>query len=338
MKTFLKRFSFLAIAALLTLTIAACEQEDPDEEPEVDTIILAESDWQSHELHNSVVEFIIENGYGVDVLKAYGSTPAVVQALRDGDMHVNMEMWSDNIASYQEDLDAGYYHELSVNFDDNYQGLWIPEYLQEEHPGLVSVHDLPDYAHLFENPDEANWDPEEDPGHMYLGSVEFAATQFYENKFENPEYSEIAESFVWSPVSTSVLNATLYEAYENEEPWVGYHWTPTAIMAELDMVLLEDEGEYDYDEGTGNLPPNDVTVIATDDMMTAQPEIVEFLSNYETDADITGQGLIYMGEHDGDSDAAALDWLVEYEDLWTQWVPDDVASDVLDALDEALEE
>lgn len=337
MKVLLKRFWFLAIVALLALTVTACGQDDTDDDPEIDTIILAESDWQSHELHNSIVEFIIKNGYGVDVLKAYGSTPAVVQAIKDGDMHVNMEMWSDNISSYEEDLEEGYYHELSVNFDDNYQGLWIPKYLQEEYPEFTSVHDLPEYSHLFENPDSADWDPEEDPGHMYLGSVEFAATKFYENKFDNSDYSAIADSYVWSPVSTSVLNQTLYDAYENEEPWVGYHWTPTAIMAELDMVLLEDEGEYDYDEGTGNLPPNDVTVIATDDMLTAQPEIVDFLKNYETNADIIGQGLIYMSEHDDDSDAAALDWLVEYEDLWTEWVPDEVASDVLGALNEEME-
>lgn len=337
MKTLITRFGFVLMAVLVTFTIAACETEDPDEDPVIDTIILAESDWESHELHNSIVEFIIENGYGVDVLKAYGSSPAVVQALRDGDMHVNMEMWSDNVASYEEDIEADYYHELSVNFDDNYQGLWIPQYVQDENPGLQSIHDLPDYSHLFEDPDAADWDPDEDPGHIYLGSVEFLATEFYENKFANEDYSGIAESYIWSPVSTSVLNATLADAYENEEPWVGYHWTPTAIMAELDMVLLEDDAEYDFDEGTGNLPPNDVTVIATDDMLTAQPEIVDFLSNYETNSEITGVGLVYMEEHDGDSDAAALDWLVEYEDLWTEWLPEDVADDVLAALDEALE-
>ncbi len=336
MNTILKRLSMVLTAIALTFAIAACGELDDD--PEINTIIFAESDWESHQLHNNIAGFIIEHGYGLDYLTAYGSSPAVIQALRDGDMHVNMEMWSDNVATYEEDIEAGYYHELAVNFDDNYQGLWIPRYLQEENPGLVSVHDLPDYKHLFENPDVPGWDPDEDPGHIYLGSPEFLATDFYETKFtENEDYSAIDENFVWTPVSTAVLNTTLSEAYANEEPWVGYHWTPTAVMAEHDMVLLEDDAEYDFDTGAGNLPPTNVTVCATDKLLDARPEVVEFLRNYETDAEITGTGLIFMEEHDGDAYMAALEWLVEYEDLWTDWVPEAVADDVIAARDAALE-
>lgn len=340
MKIILNRSLLIFTVFALILTMAACaggngEGNGNDNGEELDTLIFAESDWESHQVHNQIAGFIVEHGYGLDFATAYGSTPAVVQALRDGDMHVNMEMWSDNVSSYEEDLENEEYHELSVNFDDNYQGIWIPEYLQEEHPDLQSIHDLPDYKHLFENPDEPNWDPEEDKGLLYLGSSEFAATDFYNTKFEeNDDYSEIAENFIFEPVSTSVLNTELNKAYEDEEPWVGYHWTPTAIMAELDMVLLEDDAEYDNETGDGMLPPTDVTVIATDSLMDAHPEIVEFLENYETDADITGDALIFMEENDGDPEIAAREWLREYEDLWTEWVPDDVADDVLDALDE----
>ena len=48
----------------------------------------------------------------------------------NNEIDVNMEEWTNNIATYQEDLDAGAFTELSVNFDDNYQGLYIPRYVE----------------------------------------------------------------------------------------------------------------------------------------------------------------------------------------------------------------
>ena len=42
------------------------------------------------------------------------------------EVDVHMECWTDNIAPYPEDLAAGKFHELSVNFDDNFQGFMSP--------------------------------------------------------------------------------------------------------------------------------------------------------------------------------------------------------------------
>ncbi len=326
-----KRLLLIAVAAVLVVTASACAEDE--------RIQFAEGPWQSHMFHNQIAKFIVEEGYGEEVeINEALATPTVVQGLRDGDLDVNLEMWKDNVADYYDDLDEGYYEEIATNFDDNSQGLFIPEYLQERHEDLQSIHDLPDYAHLFEDYRIPDWDPEEDPGLIVLATSDYFATQFYENKFELEEYSDVAEAFDYQIVdNTAALNESLEDAYVNEEPWVGYHWEPTWPLATFDMVLLEDdEHEYDPETGHGQLPRQPVTVTVTAGFDEDYPELYDFFSNYETSAELTMDGLEYMAE-DKDADEAALEWLDMHRDLWTEWVPEDVAEDVETALDAELE-
>src|SRR5699024_12375253 len=61
-------------------------------------------------------------------------------------------------------------------------------------------------------------------------------------------------------------------------------------------------------------------------------DVVEFLSNYETSAELTEAALLYMIENDVDHIEAALWWLEEYEDVWTEWVSEDIAEAVKESL------
>ncbi len=318
------------VSALLTMifAVAACEYE-------TDEITLGEGDWESNEFHNQITRFIIEYGYGIDVNIDTVDTALLVQGLREGTIHVNMEMWGDNIPTFQDDLDQGYYEIVSVNFDDNYQGLYIPQYLAEQHEGLRTIQDLPEYKHLFPDPEVSNWDPEVHQAVVHGGPSGWAVTNFLQTKFENEDlYPGLVEHFVFRPSeSTTLLNTTMLSAYEDEEPWVGYNWEPTWILGQLDMLLLEDEYEYDADTGAGNPPTQDVTVVVTADFESDYPEIHAFLSNYETSSAITADGLAYMQTEDASTEEAARWWLREYEDLWSNWVTEDAHTAIMDALD-----
>ncbi len=53
------------------------------------------------------------------------------------------------------------------------------------------------------------------------------------------------ESFVnFKPGSDAAIVASLADAYEAGEAWVGYYWSPTAVTAKYDLTLLQ-EPEYD---------------------------------------------------------------------------------------------
>ncbi len=329
MKNFFRRITLPILAITIVFTLAACGGDE---------INLAEGDWESNEFHNQVAKLIIEEGYGHSVNITQADTPVITQSMITGDLDVNLEMWSGNIPSYEDDLAEGRYEEVSVNFDDNYQGLYIPEYLLDDYPDLTTIQALVDHKELFPDPEVNNWDPEEDKGVIYGGPSGWAATAFLQNKFENEEdYPELVEHFEFRPLeSTATLNSTLMSAYQDEEPWVGYNWEPTWILGQLDLYLLEDEIEFesaDDERGRGNLPPQDVTVIITAGFRDRFPDVTDFLSHYETSSAITSEALAYMRDNDATPREAAIYFLTEYEDLWTEWVPEDVENNVKAAIE-----
>ena len=303
----------LTIVSLFFLVgfISACETEE--------TIVLAQADWESSEFHNEVVKILIEQGYGVMVETVPADTAVMVASLRTSDIDLSMEVWSDNIPTYQDELDSGDLVELSVNFDDNQQGLYIPRYLADENPGLRTVQDLKDYVDLFPNPEGG------DKGIIYGGPDGWAATAFLEMKME--AYG-LDEYFVFKKIdSSATMNATLAGAYATEDPWVGYNWEPTWALGLYDLVLLEDTeySEADFALGVGAFPTVRVTVAVDKTFEDRYPDITSFLSNYTTSSDITSAALGYMQENDLEAADAAVWFLENYESLWTSWVPTDVA-------------
>ncbi len=310
MKKLLTIFSLVFVVGML----GACETED--------TIIVAQADWESIEFHNEVVRILIEEGYGVKVETVPADTAVMVAGLRTSDIDLSMEVWSDNIPTYQEELAAGNFVELSVNFDDNQQGLYIPRYLYDQYPGLRTVRDLIDYVDLFPNPEGGS------KGIIYGGPDGWSATAFLELKMVAYGLDEYFEFRTID--SSATLNATLAGAYANEQPWVGYNWEPTWALGLFDLVLLDDEPftEEDFAQGIGAFPTVRVTVAVDRTFEDRYPEIAEFLRNYKTSSDVTSEALAYMQENNVEADAAARWFLTNYESMWTSWVPTDVADRV----------
>jgi len=314
----LKKVMIIVAAIAIAFTISACE---PDEK-----IVIGEGNWQSNAFHSQVARIIIEEGYGVEVDVVLADTAIMVSSLKADDMDLAMEIWSDNIPTYQDDLDAGEYVELSTNFDDNTQGLYIPTYVAEQNPGLRTVEDLKDYVHLFPNPEGG------DKGIIYGGPEGWSATVMLHDKME--AYG-LDEYYVFKTInSTPTMNATLASAIANEEPWVGYNWEPTWVTGFYDLTLLEDT-EYspeDFAEGVGAFPSVDVNVVVNSDFEDRFPEITEFLSNYETNSELTSEALAYMEENDAEADAAAVWFMLANEDLWSPWVTDEAYDSIMEYL------
>ncbi|MFD1037608.1 ABC transporter substrate-binding protein [Virgibacillus byunsanensis] len=331
----MKKLIFLFSAAILVV-LSACGG-DAGSEGEIDTIILADAGWDSIRVHNSIAQKIIEEGYGYDTEVTSGSTPATIQGLRDGDINVYMEVWTDNVKqAYEEAIEAGDFEKVSVNFDDNEQGLYVPTYVMEGDeergiepiaPDLRTVEDLKKYPEIFEDP--------EDPGRGRIINAPsgWAVKEDIDTKFDVYGLDETMNNFM--PGSDAAIVADLTDAYNAGEAWVGYYWSPTGVTARYDMTLLE-EPEYDeeiWDESKATeFPPNDVVVAVHKDLPDQASEVVDFLSNYETSSELTEEALDYMNENDASPDDAAIWWMNEHEDLWSGWVPDEVAEKVKDSM------
>lgn len=332
-RSFTSRMSLLLLGAML-LIVTACAPAGEDAKP---TIRLADGAWDSVKFHTAVAQFIIENGYDYPTELMPGSTPAILTGIRNGNIDVYMENWTDNIIDeYTDMIESGDVLELSMNFDDNAQGWYVPTYMIEGDPArgiepiapdLKSVFDLPEHWELFKDPEDPS------KGRIYGGIAGWEVDQTLSVKMETFDLNENFNYF--RPGSEAALNTSIVRAYERGEPWVGYNWEPTWIIGKYDMTLLE-EPEYTkerWENGfASEFPSNRCTVTAHKDLPDKAPDVVEFLSNYETTSAIISEALAQMMDNELTIDESALWFLTNYEDLWTTWVPDDVAAKVKAAM------
>ncbi|AKL96752.1 ABC-type proline/glycine betaine transport system, periplasmic component [Clostridium aceticum] len=331
-KRLYRKISITVLLILSLVVMAACSPEGTDER-----IVLADAGWDSLAFHNEVAALIIENGYGYSTYIEMGSTPITFAALRNGSIDVYMELWTDNIIeAYTEALEEGDIIEVSTNFDDNAQGLYVPTYVIEGDaergiepmaPGLRSVQDLPDYWEVFKDPEDSS------KGRIYGAIPGWEVDEILQQKVKTHGLDENYNYF--SPGSDTALGSSIIAAIERGEAWLGYYWEPTWIIGMYDMTLLED---IPYDEEKWNdgyateMPAVDVTVAVHKDMPEKAPEIVAFLENYQTSSAVTSEALAYMQANDATTEEAAVWFLKEYEDLWTAWVPEEVAEAVKEAI------
>lgn len=327
----------ISILLLLTIVTACGSSNNSEEVEELDTIVFADAGWDSILVHNFIAQTIIEEGFDYNTEQTTGSTMATFQGLREGDINVYMEVWTDNLyPAYDEAIEDEEVYDLAVNFDDNVQGIYVPTYViegDEERgiepmaPDLKTVEDLKDYPEVFEDPEEP------DRGRILNAPSGWTIEEKITNKFDAYGLDETMNNFL--PGSDSALVADLVSKYENGEAWVGYYWSPTWVTAKYDLTLLE-EPEFDREAweetGASEFPPNDVTVSVHKDFPEQAPEVADFLENYETSNELTEEALNYMEENDASAEEAGKWWMEEHEDIWTEWIPEDKVEQVKEAL------
>ena len=301
------------------------------------TLIFADAGWDSIQFHNSVARFIIEKGYGYKTDVISGSTPITFAAFLKGDIDIYTELWTNNIKKeYDQAIKDGTIKEVSVNFDDNAQGLYVPTYLIKGDPArgikplapdLKTVKELPKYWELFKDQEVPS------KGRIYGSPPGWEVDTILKTKVASYGLDKTYNYF--SPGSDTALSTSMTKAYEEGKPWLGYYWEPTWIMGKYDMTLLADQP---YDAALWNdgyiceFAPDKVTVGVSKAMETKAPDVVEFLSHYKTSSPLTNEALAYMQDKNVKTDEAAQWFLKNHTDLWTPWVPSEIAEKVKAAL------
>jgi glycine betaine/proline transport system substrate-binding protein len=300
-----------------------------------DHVIFTDAGWDSAKVHNNIAGFIAEVAFGLTWSELPGSTPITYEAIKNGEIDVHMEMWTDNIAPYQADVAKGDILELGVNFDDNMQGFYVPRYVIEGDstrgiepmaPNLRYVADLLNYADVFVDDENPSM------GRVYGAIPGWAVDEILLKKYE---YLGLDEKFIYfRPGSDAALSAALTAAYEKGEAIVGYYWEPTWLMGKYDFVLLEDApfNAADFTLGKTAFAPSRVTIAARPGFDTDHPEFAEFLSKYRTSSSLTSEALTYMQDTGADYKAAALWFLKTHDNLLDEWLSADKAAMVREAL------
>lgn len=328
-----KAVAFGTAVCIAAFTAAACSN-GADEAP---LVRYGDAGWDSSKFHNAVAMYIAETAFGFETEEVSGSTAITYGGLQTGDVEVYMEVWSDNLPTFPDDVESGRIVELGINYDDNIQGLYVPTYViegDEERgiepmaPDLRTVADLADYADIFPDPDDSG------RGRIYGAISGWEVDAIMRNKYE---YYGLDEFYNYmDPGSDAALAAAIAGAYNRGEAIVAYYWEPAWLTGMLDLTILED-APYDealYESGAVEFPAVDIYVAANPDFVEEQPEYTEFLRNYYSTSELTNEALFYLEENDAEYDETAIWFLQEHDDLLDEWLEEDEAAAVRAALEQ----
>ena len=301
----------------------AQQEDDSRKEP----IIFSNLNWTSAEVQNQIVSYIVNNGYGYPVDLIDGDTVSLWQGLLNGDTHVTMEIWPAQQQWIDDLEDDTVITLLGDSLDENWEGWVIPQYVKDENPGLVSVTDIPDYAELFVTADSRG-------RARFISCIAgWACEQVNEEKFDS--YGLRDSLYIVDPGSGAALFADLEASYDRGDAWLGYIWGPTKPTATLDLYRLE-EPEWTqecWDSGKAcAYPASAVRIAVASELVDRAPDVVEFLRAWDFKASEQVGTDIWMSDNDETPEAAAIYYLRTYRDVWTAFVPDDVAAKVDAAL------
>lgn len=330
----------LAFATLLPILYSpsvagprSCEIDRP--------VRIAGLDWDSNRFHVAVASHILKHGYGCasDVLP--GSTIPLLTGLARGDLDLMLEVWKGQLTQAWEKAEkSGKVKLLGINYPDAVQGWFVPRYLVEgdkaRAKGLVHVDDLSRHKAVFRDPEEPA------KGRFYNCKLGWDCEVVNTKKLS--VYGLTSDYTNFRPGSDAALTAAVASAFKRRKPILFYYWRPSWLLAKYDSVRL-DEAPYDTDVWAkliSEKKPDKATAFpvvavytgANTDFAAKAPAIAEFVSKYRTSSALVSQSLLHMQENKrAGPEGAAVRFLRDHFDIWSRWVPDDVASAIKASLD-----
>jgi len=304
----------LAAGVLALPTVAAAECGE---------VSITEMNWASASVVTTVAKFIMEQGYGCDVTVVPSDTvPAVTSVAENGEPDIVTELWLNSTGEVYERLESeGRIERVAeVLQPGGVEGWWIPSYLAETHPELTTIQGVMANPELVEGrfhncPD--GW------GCRIVNDNLIQALDLEQSGLE-----------VFNHGSGETLASSMAAAYENQEPWFGYYWGPTVPLGKFDMTRVE-LGEYqpevheanqnadNPEPGVSDFPAAPVLTSVTTDFQAREPEIAELMSNISFDTDTMSALLAWMDENNASAEEAAVYFLTNNPDVWSDWLNDE---------------
>lgn len=326
--------SGLALLGLIAVAPAAYAQED------CGSVSIAEMNWASAGLAAWVDKIILEEGYGCEVELVTGDTvPTFTSMNEKGEPAVAPELWVNAVkVPLDAAVDEGRIVIASeILTDGGVEGFWVPTKLAEEH-GIKTIEDALARPELFPGAEDAS------RGAFFNCPSGWACQIITQNQTRALDIESKGFDLVDSG-SAAGLDGSIARAFNRDEGWLGYYWAPTAILGKYDMTRLElgvenDKEAWDNCTVVNNCPDPELNEWPRSDVFTAVTK--EFADTNAVTMDYLGKRawsnatvnelLAWMGDNQATNEDGAWYFLENYEDIWTPWVSDEVATAVKAAL------
>ena len=308
-------------------------------------IVFAGLNWNSVKIHNEIAGYILSKGFGCQFKDLpISNIQEVVQKQIQGDIDVNMEIWLPHTYpnTYHKAVAIGDILDLGLNTSGSEFSFMVPRYVIEGDikrgitamaPDLKSITDLPRYAQVFQDQDQDPDNPGK--GRFHNCIVGWQCELINNDKLATYGLDKYYTNF--RPATSDDLTASLADAYKKGEPWLGYYWGPTWALGSFDMVVIK-EPEYtedcwvDGDRGCA-FPPSVMNIAVSKDFAKlASNPMFELLSAYTINQQVVSQLLAFMKSNEAAPKDAALHFLKNMPEVWTTWVPEEVATRIKSSL------
>ncbi|WP_299437835.1 ABC transporter substrate-binding protein [uncultured Rhodospira sp.] len=302
-------------------------------------VSIAEMSWNSAAMLAHMQKIILNEGYGCDAELVPGDTvPTITSMTEKGEPDLAPEIWPNAAKEViAKAVDEGRIKVATHTLEDGGQEGWfVPSYMVEEHPELATIEGIKANPDLFPDAEEPG------KGRFYTCPAGWQCQIVNENLFEAYGLDEAGYT-MFDPGSGPGLAGAIAKAYERREPIFAYYFEPTAVLGKYDMVMI---GGMEHDPETWDCvtqrdcadprpnmyPSSDVLTVATTRFAESAPEAYGFVESVTVPNDVINAVLAWQEDSQATAEGAAVHFLQEYPDVWTGWVPADVAEKVKAAL------
>jgi len=320
---------------MVTLVAGCAEEEKP-------TIKFGDSQFRSLWINNAIAKFIIEEGYGYPAETIEMTTPIAQVSLQEGDIHVWMELWQQNLLEwYNEQIDLGNIENGGMIYEAGPQFWCIPDWIHEEY-NINTVEDMKEHWELFKGVEDPS------KGEFINCMSGWQCAKINEVKFEAYGLDEYYN--IITPGTSGAEDAAIIGPMKKHEPVFAYYWAPTALMGMFDFYILE-EPEYDSDVWDKVLAAKDDESLRPVDEACAYeslpvdkgfhkslkeiaPDVHTMLKKMVVGLDPLNRTCAWCVENEiQDYEPAAVWYLREYDSRWETWVTTDAYNKIKTALD-----
>lgn len=301
-------------------------------------VTLALFSWQSAEANAYVDQFILNNGYGCNATTVAGDTvPTVTSMIEKGQPDIAPSVVVTLLGDfYAKGADEGRVKRIGTGISDgSVSGWWVPKYVIDAHPDIKTVDDALKHPDLF----PAAEDPSK--GGIIQGPQGWGDTVITSQLFKAFEADK--KGFVLVPSgSAAALDGAIAKAYEQKHGFIAAYWAPTSLLVKYPMVRLDgpahDDAEWarctakqdcpdpkpNYWKGSEEITLASDKFLKRDDVAPAKDY---FAKRSWSQAEV-GKVMLWMTENQANGEDGAKWFIKNMPEVWTKWVPADVAEKV----------
>jgi glycine betaine/proline transport system substrate-binding protein len=313
-----RKYTIMGAAFTATVCAAGVAKADCGD------VTISEMNWASSAIITAVSEFLMEQGYGCNVTRVPTATvPALTSLTETGEPQIVTEVWPAVATIYNDMVADGTVVTLTnVLPDGGEDGWWIPDYLAEAHPELMTLEGI------LANPELV--------GGRFHNCPEGWGCRISNDNLITAFDLAGSGMEVFNHGSGEILAASIASAYTDKEPWFGYYWAPTSVLGKYNMVKV-DMGPIDVEKAACNAladcetpgqtgwPAATVVTGVTPAFRNEEPEVAELMSKVQFSNALMGELLAWQEDNNASADEAAVYFLTQHKDVWQSWLNEDAA-------------